>query len=104
MDLVLFIMYFLPNIKRNEGLCCARTRPIGTDNHIKLFGNTLKRVNKVRFLGVIINDNLTWDAHIDYLDTLLNSKIIIILIKRISRYIPEPEYSKIYEALFVYPT
>ena len=50
-------------------------------------------------IGVIIDDNLTWDAHIDYLETLLNSKLI--LIKRIRRYIPESEYSKIYEALFV---
>ena len=92
-------MYFAPNIKKNEGLCCARTRPLGTENTIKLCGNKLKRVNKVRFLGVIIDDNLTWDAHIDYLESLLNSKII--LIKRIRRYIPEAEYSKIYEALFV---
>ena len=80
-------MYFIPNIKRSEGLSCARSRPIGTENNISLNGKKLKRVNKVRFLGVSIDDNLTWDAHIDYLETLLNSKII--LIKRIRRYIPE---------------
>ena len=92
-------MYFIPNTKRNEGLSCARSRPIGNENSIRLNGKKLKRVNNVRFLGVIIDDNLTWDAHIDYLETLLNSKLI--LIKRIRRYIPESEYSKIYEALFV---
>ena len=31
-------MYFIPNIKRSEGLSCTRSRPIGTENNITLNG------------------------------------------------------------------
>ena len=57
-----------------------------------------KKVDKIKFLGVIIDDKPSWEPHIQHLETKLKSSII--MIKRIRRYIPSPEYLKIYNALF----
>ena len=77
---------------------CARVREFGSEKHIKLAGHTLLKVNKVKFLGVIIDDVLSWEHHIDHLKEKLNSSITII--KRIMKFIPKSEYHKLYDALF----
>ena len=77
---------------------CARTRPLGSEKHIKLADHTLLKVEKVKFLGVIIDDELTWEYQIDHLREKLNSSINII--KRIMKFIPKSEYHKLYNSLF----
>ena len=62
-------------------------------------GVKLKKSDKVRFLGVILDDQLTWDHHIKYLEEKLNSQIITI--KRIRKFIPPSQYTSIYQSLFV---
>ena len=52
----------------------------------------------VKFLGVIIDESLSWDYHIDYLKKKLLSSIVVI--KRIKQFIPKSEYIEIYNALF----
>ena len=62
----------------------------------------VKKLSKVRctkFLGVVIDDELTWEPQIDYLITKLNS--CIVTTKRIRPFIPKSEYLKIYNALFL---
>ena len=49
-------------------------------------------------MGVFIDDNLNWEAHIDHLPQKLNS--IIVIIKRVIKFIPKTEYNNIYDALF----
>ena len=46
----------------------------------------------------MIDDQLTWDAQMEYLKEKLLSSIVVI--KRIKKYIPECEYVKLYYALF----
>ena len=66
---------------------------------VKILGSEkLKKVDKVKFLGVIIDENLNWESHIDHLTQKLNSSIV--MIKRIIKFIPKSEYMKIYDALF----
>ena len=77
---------------------CARVREYGSEKHIKLAGHTLLKVNKVKFLGVIIDDELSWEHQIDHLKEKLNSSINII--KRIMKFIPKSEYAKLYDSLF----
>ena len=77
---------------------CARVREYGSEKFVKLAEHTLTRVDKVKFLGVIIDDKLTWEPQIEHLKEKLNSSITII--KRIMKFIPESEYHKIYNALF----
>ena len=77
---------------------CARAREFGSEKYIKLAGHTLQKVNKVKFLGVIIDDELTWEHHIAHMKEKLNCSINII--KRIMKFIPKSEYHKLYDALF----
>ena len=91
-------MHFRPNLNISERLTCARSRPYGSEPVLKINGHKVKKVDKVKFLGVIIDDKLNWEAHIEHLKDKLN--LSIIMIKRIKKFIPKPEFKKIYDALF----
>ena len=91
-------MHFRPHHSKEERLSCARTRVYNHEPTLKLLGTKLKKVDKVKFLGVIIDDKLNWESHVENLVTKLLSSII--MIKRIRKFIPKAEYMKIYNALF----
>ena len=91
-------MHFRPSINAEDRLTCARVREYGSENSLKLGNQKLKKVDKIKFLGVIIDDNLNWEEHVDHLIKKLNSSIV--MIKRIIKFIPKSEYMKIYDALF----
>ena len=46
---------------------CARVREYGSEKSLTLSGTELTRVDQVRFLGVIIDNELTWEQHIEQL-------------------------------------
>ena len=92
-------MYFRPRHDNAERQTCARARPFGSELILKLCGKKLKKVDKVKFLGVIIDDKLNWEDQIDHIEVKLNCSIV--MIKRIKRFIPKSEYMKIYNALFM---
>ena len=85
-------MHFSPN---SEKMTCSRSSNL----NLYLCGKMLKKVDKVKFLGVVIDEKLSWEAHIDHLEVKLNSSIV--MIKGIKRFIPKSEYLKIYNALFM---
>ena len=91
---------YLP-LLNNERLNSARTHTFSehTKNVLKVNGYKLKKVDKVRFLGVIIDDNLNWDHHIAHLESKLLS--CIVMIKRIKKFIPSSYYNTLYHSLFV---
>ena len=91
-------MHFRPHLNREERLSCARNRAYGSDKFLKLADHKLKKVDRVKFLGVIIDDKLSWEPHIEHLKEKLNSSITII--KRIKKFIPQTEYLKLYDAFF----
>ena len=91
-------MHFRPHLNANERKTCARIREYGSEKVIKICNQKLKKVDKVKFLGVIIDDKLNWQPHIDHVTQKLNSSIV--MIKRIIKFIPKSEYNKIYDALF----
>ena len=91
-------MHFRPNLNANERKTCARIQEYGSENVIKIGSQKFKKVDKVKFLGVIIDDMLNWEPHIDHITQKLNSSIV--MIKRIIKFIPKSEYIKIYDALF----
>ena len=88
-------IHFRPPFNQNERQTCARTK---IHKSLKIANNTLKRVTQVKFLGVIIDEELSWGPQINYLKQKIVASIVVI--KRIMKYIPEKEYSKIYDALF----
>ena len=69
-------MHFRPNLNNSERLTCARSRPYGSEAVLKINGHKLKKVDKVKFLGVIIDDKLNWEAHIEHLKAKLYLSII----------------------------
>ena len=93
-------MHFRPDLNNEERKISARTLPHTYHLKHKLFirGVKIKKVDKVRFLGVIIDDKLKWDAHISHLETRLLSSIT--MIKRIRKFIPRRFYSQLYYSLF----
>ena len=89
-------IHFRPNICHNKRLSCARTR--GMYYSISLNNTKIKQVNAVKFLGIIIDEKLSWEPQIELAKQKLNSSIIVI--KRIMKFIPKSEYLNIYNALF----
>ena len=87
-------MYFKPNINNNERMFII----ININLKLSINGVKVKQVDRIRFLGVIIDDKLTWDAQIEDLENKLISTIV--LIKRIKKFIPSSHYLKIYHCLF----
>ena len=80
-------IHFRPHLNSTERQTCARAR---VENH------RLKRVTEVKFLGVIIDENISWEPQINHLKKKLMSSII----KQIKQFIPKNEYLKIYNSLF----
>ena len=78
-------MYYKPNINNNERMSCARYQNYDISLKLSINGVKVKQVDRIRFLGVIINDKLTWDAQIEHLENKLISTIV--LIKRLISWI-----------------
>ena len=54
-------MHFRPSLNITERLTCASVRDYGSENVLKLGYKKLKKVGKVKFLGIIIDHNLNWE-------------------------------------------
>ena len=91
-------MYFRPRLNNNERKTCARIRVVGSDHLLLLNGQKIKKTDKARFLGIVIDENLNWDMHLEHIEQKLNS--CIITIKRIKKFIPKDHYKKLYHTLF----
>ena len=94
-------IHFRPKVNNKERLTCARakTHKYHTQFSLKIGGTKLKKVDKAKFLGVIIDENLTWDDHIKYLETKLLT--CIATIKRIRKFIPKTYHTQLYHSLFL---
>jgi len=80
---------------------CARTRTHirkADSPKIMINGKAIKEVTSAKFLGVIIDKNMTWLPHIDMLYKKLKSATGIL--NRLSKFIPENNYKALYYALF----
>ena len=63
-------MHFKPTLDRVKQTC-ARIHCFETNLNIKLKGTKLSRVKSTKFLGVVIDDQLTWEPQVDYLKAKL---------------------------------
>ena len=92
-------MYFRPNLNYRERMKCARSECYDPTLTLSVNGQKVKQVDKIKFLGVIIDDQLSWNDQIKYVENKLMSTIV--LIKRIKKFIPSSHYFKIYHSLFI---
>ena len=86
-------MYFRPNIANYQ--VCARSREM---LKLSINGKNIKQVASTKFLGVIIDEDLSWIPHVEYLNKKLKS--CCGAIKRIMNYIPDSQFVNIYHSLF----
>ena len=86
-------IYFRPHIAHNT--VCARGR---TYLKLSINGVDIKQVTSTKFLGVIIDENLSWQPHIEHLNKKLKS--CVGAIKRIKDCIPKSQFHNIYHSLF----
>ena len=68
--------------------------------HLIIDNNKIEKVSKQKLLGIFIDDNLTWTPHIDYLCSLLSSKIS--LLKQLSAYVPQ-KVQKLFYKTYILP-
>ena len=78
---------------------CSRAKSYSDRLTLSINGLKIKQVDKVRFLGVIIDEKLTWDVQIKHLEDKLLTTIV--LIKRIRKFLPSSQYMNVYQSLFV---
>ena len=97
-----FIHFEPPRIyKARTGGTCARTREYRRKADcpkIKINGHVIKEVTSTKFLGVIIDNKLSWVPHIEALYKKLKSATGIL--NRITKCIPKDNYKSLYYALF----
>ena len=91
--LSLALMYFSPNERemRNEGAD-------EDDTILAIEGTIIKQVTETKFLGVTIDDKLSWKPHTEILNKKLKS--LCGRIYRIKRALPEHLYRQLYHTLF----
>ena len=88
-------IHFRPPFNLYDRQTCARTKILKS---LKIATNRHKCVTQVKFLGVIMDEELSWGPQIDFLKQKLVASIVVV--KRTMKFIPKDEYSKIYNALF----
>ena len=93
-------IHFKPQLEKDE--TCARVRPFAYENDqsraIFINGVKISKVSSTKFLGVVIDEELNWGPHLQYLTKKARS--ITGAICRIRKSIPTDLYLKLYNALF----
>ena len=94
-------MYFTPKVKKlenNNDEIDEIEDFADITNTLNINGVTIPEVNNTKFLGVTIDNQITWIPHINNLYKKLKSATG--MLKRISSNIPETNYKSLYYALF----
>ena len=71
--------------------------PETTPYIISVDGCQIRRVKSVKYLGLIVDDTLTWDEHVDYISTKISKNIGII--KRVRTFLPQHSLLTLYRTL-----
>ena len=71
----------------NTGKCkymviSRKSHPISHSNPLKLFGSAMERVDCCKYLGLLINDKLSWSAHINSIICSRAKKILGLIYRR----------------------
>jgi len=93
-------IHFEPRYEFDE--TCARVRPYADENDksraIFINGIKISKVSNTKFLGIVIDEQLNWAAHIEYLRKKIRS--IIGALCRIRHSVPADLYLTLYNSLF----
>ena len=87
-------MYFSPNKRENESSVNNELEHLS----LSIEGSIISRVKTTKFLGVLIDDKLSWKPHLEALNKKLRSACGRIY--RIKTYLPQKLHKQIYHSLF----
>lgn len=93
------------NIKKTHYMLFSQNKKFKTtDLNLKIEGNKIERVHSTKFLGVMIDDQMTWKAHINHLTSKLSKSIGILARARkvFDRKILNQLYNSILQPHFFY--
>ena len=76
-----------------------KTKKLNNQLKISIDGTEIDQVNAFRFLGITIDQNLTWKNHIDELGKKCSSSIGILY--RVKHFLPEMALLNLYNTLFL---
>ena len=84
-------------IRTSHRLCQLDENPESAPYIIMIDGGEVKRTKCVKYLGMLVDDKLTWDQHIDYISNKITFNIGIL--KRIQQFIPMESLLLLYHTL-----
>ena len=67
------------NVKKTHYMVFSNTKVKSDNAELKIEGETISEVSKTKFLGVIIDNKLNWQHHINYISCKVAKAIGIIL-------------------------
>ena len=90
------------NVTKSNFMLIGSSQKLSSMNDITICADDkpLDSVHSIKYLGVTINENLTWEDHIDKVCSKIRSKIC--LLTRIKRYLPKVARITFYNA-FILP-
>ena len=94
-------MHFEPSSTDTSGVCSRSLPFVGNSDESKaIYINNvmIKEVSEVKFLGIILDNQLNWLPHVKYLVNKLRSAASALC--RIRHWIPKDKYLTVYHALF----
>ena len=71
--------------------------PVTTPYLISIDGFTIKRTKVVKYLGLVVDDALTWSQHIDYISTKIARGVGIL--KRTRSFLPKQSLLTLYQSM-----
>ena len=89
--------------KSNFVIFCNKQKRLNYVPNIQIFDEqtkktlTLERKDVVKYLGILIDSNLTWKSHIDYISLKISR--IIGIITRLRHFVPKQTLLRIYSGL-----
>ena len=71
--------------------------PVTTPYHISIDGFAIKRTKAVKYLGLVVDDALTWSQHIDYISSKIAPGVGIL--KRTRSFLPKQSLLTLYKSM-----
>ena len=88
------------NVKKTHYMVFSNTKITSANNELKIEGETISEVTKTKFLGVIIDNRLNWQHHINYISSKVAKGIGIII--KVRKVLDNKLLLSLYYA-FIYP-
>ena len=88
------------NVKKTKAMVIGTTGRVKNSRlNITIYGEHIEQVHEIKYLGVIIDQHLTWKVHIDMVSSKISQTIGYI--NRIKKYLPNSALNFLYNSLIL---